>query len=111
MEDKQLEKMLAELQTELDAKTEKFFREVGELREMVYRGDLSTERANMRITELEKNFESLREEVREITGEVKKMNATVSTFSPKLDRFTDNLWKTVFALLMIIAGLFGIRIF
>lgn len=106
----QIETLVAEIRTQLDARLLAQSEEINRLRELLNANELSDAEAEERIAALEKGFERMREEVKEITKELMKMNLIVSSFSPKLDRFFDNLWKVVFFLLAIIGALVGIKI-
>lgn len=110
MNNEVIENMLEQLRQELDEKTERFFRDLEEVRQQVERGKISQKNAQDRIDELERNFDDLRREVKQISKDIAKMNSTIDTFSPKLDKFMDNLWRAFFILLVIVAGLVGIKL-
>lgn len=110
MKHEELEAMLMQVQIDVETKTERFFREIEELRELVHQGEISHEQAKNRIDELERNFDDLRREVKQISKDIAKMNSTMDTFSPKLDKFMDNLWRAFFIMLVIVAGLVGIKL-
>jgi predicted nucleic acid-binding Zn-ribbon protein len=105
-----IRKLLEELRADVDKRIGDTTAEIDELREMIRQNQISDEEAAERLDYLEKGFEDLRLEVKGVTKEIAKMNVLVSSFSPKLDRFFDNLWKVVFFLLAIVAGLVGIKL-
>lgn len=105
-----IERMIEEMKVQVDAKLAKTQKEILELRDMIRENRITDEEASARIDYLETKFQELSAEVQGVTKEVAKMNILVASFSPKLDRFFDNLWKVVFALLAIVAGLVGIKL-
>lgn len=105
-----LRKLVGEFKDSMLQRMGKIEGDIHDLREAVKRGEIEEGVANERIETLEKNFEILRRDVQNIMTELSRINVTITNFSPKLDRFMDNLWKVVFLLLVILAGLIGIKL-
>lgn len=105
-----IERMIEELKVQVDVKLGRTHEEILELRELIRQNKITDDEAAERIDKLENGFTDLRNEVKGVTTEIAKLNIVVAGFSPKLDRFFDNLWKVVFVLLAIVAGLVGIKI-
>lgn len=102
--------VIESLRAEFEAKSLQFEHEIEELRRMIAEGQISVDRAHARIDQLERSLAALREEIRKLATDLKAVGETVSTFSPKLDKFIDNLWKAFFMLLVIVAALVGIKL-
>lgn len=98
------------LRSELETKSRKFEQEIQELRQMVVEGRISTDRAHERIDGLERTLAEMKAEIKQLSADMQGVKEVVQTFSPKLDLFMANLWKAFFMLLVILAGVLGIKL-
>lgn len=102
---------IEELQEQLESKFAEYEVQLQELRAKVDAGQISADKAHERIRMLEEELRELKLEIKSITKELEGISEAVQTFSPKLDKFMENLWKAFFLLLVIVAGLVGIKLF
>lgn len=96
--------LIAALRHEIEEKHAAFERELEELRRKIGAQEISAQQAHERIGQLEQALTDLKKET-------KRIGDAVAEFSPKLDKFMDNLWKAFFLLIFIVAALVGIKLF
>lgn len=91
--------------------------EIEHLRSSVKTAGDDAERANERITALEKRMDEISLQLRDVQKDVNTVKVDVREFGPRQELFMQNTWKLIFnlvmlvgALFVIVAGLVGIKL-